>query len=378
METPLILLLAVLGHLCLWSTIVNRVHGVAWPRWLVDGLTITSGLMFLALPMAIAAWRIGGEPQVVPGTAWAVHWYVWACCLFLAIAALERLLWALRFRDGSMLLSNDTSPLPTQGNALVAKGLPGLVGRLPGNEALQPQLHVKHLALSRLPAAQSGLRLLHLSDLHMCGRIGKQYFLDLVGHANELEADFVFLTGDIVEYPAYLDWVDDTLGELRAKSGTYFVVGNHDQRVERPLIELLTSLGWVHLGGRVVEKTVEGGKLLLSGNELPWSGTVAEIPARASDDRGELRILAAHTPDQFYWAAEQDFDLVLAGHTHGGQICLPGLGAIASPSVYGTRFAGGLYRKGSTVMHVTRGAASLTPFRWNCPPEVALLELRPS
>ena len=82
-----------------------------------------------------------------------------------------------------------------------------------------------------------------------------------------------------------------------------------------------------------------------------------------------------HTPDQFDWAVNHGVDLALAGHTHGGQVCFPLLGAVASPSLYGTRFAGGTFRQGDTVMHVTRGISGETPLRWNCPPEIAVLEL---
>jgi predicted MPP superfamily phosphohydrolase len=70
-----------------------------------------------------------------------------------------------------------------------------------------------------------------------------------------------------------------------------------------------------------------------------------------------------------------EFDLVMAGHNHGGQVRLPALGAILAPSRSGTRYAGGVFRRGQTILHVSRGTSSLTPFRWNCPPEIALLVL---
>jgi predicted MPP superfamily phosphohydrolase len=66
---------------------------------------------------------------------------------------------------------------------------------------------------------------------------------------------------------------------------------------------------------------------------------------------------------------------MLAGHNHGGQVRLPLLGAILAPSLSGTRYASGAFRRDNTVLHVCRGSGSLTPFRWNCPPEIALLHL---
>jgi predicted MPP superfamily phosphohydrolase len=70
-----------------------------------------------------------------------------------------------------------------------------------------------------------------------------------------------------------------------------------------------------------------------------------------------------------------DADLALAGHTHGGQIQFPILGSIMSPSLHGTRYACGVFRRGDTVLHVSRGVSGETPLRWRCPPEIALLEL---
>ena len=89
----------------------------------------------------------------------------------------------------------------------------------------------------------------------------------------------------------------------------------------------------------------------------------------------ELRVVLAHTPDQYAWSRQADADLMLAGHTHGGQVQLPWLGVIASPSLYGSRYACGVFRSGPTVMHVTRGVGGERPVRWRCPPEAALLEL---
>ncbi len=70
-----------------------------------------------------------------------------------------------------------------------------------------------------------------------------------------------------------------------------------------------------------------------------------------------------------------DFDLMLAGHNHGGQIRLPFLGPILAPSLSGVRYASGTFQRDNTVLHVSRGTGGLTPFRWNCTPEIALLAL---
>jgi predicted MPP superfamily phosphohydrolase len=84
----------------------------------------------------------------------------------------------------------------------------------------------------------------------------------------------------------------------------------------------------------------------------------------------------SHSPDQIHWAREHRFDLMLAGHTHGGQIRIPGLGTVIAPSKYGAKYASGAFYVPPTVLHVSRGVAGLTPVRWNCPPEIAKLVLR--
>jgi hypothetical protein len=93
-------------------------------------------------------------------------------------------------------------------------------------------------------------------------------------------------------------------------------------------------------------------------------------------DSRALRVLLSHSPDQFPFAVQSGYDLMLAGHTHGGQIRLPGIGALIAPSWYGWRYAGGTYDLGSTIMHVSRGISGKQSIRWRCPPEIALLVLR--
>jgi predicted MPP superfamily phosphohydrolase len=90
---------------------------------------------------------------------------------------------------------------------------------------------------------------------------------------------------------------------------------------------------------------------------------------------GGLRILLSHSPDQLEWARRHDFDLVLAGHTHGGQIRFPLIGPIIAPSRFGGRYACGVFCEPPTLMHVSRGVSSMFPVRLRCPPELAKLTL---
>ena len=118
--------------------------------------------------------------------------------------------------------------------------------------------------------------------------------------------------------------------------------------------------------------------VILAGNELPWFVPAADLrdcPPRAAPS-GPPRIGLAHTPDQLDWACANEFDLLLAGHTHGGQICLPLVGPLFVPSIVGVRYAAGVFGRGPTVLHVTRGVSGELPVRWNCPPEIVRLVVR--
>ena len=121
-----------------------------------------------------------------------------------------------------------------------------------------------------------------------------------------------------------------------------------------------------------------GPPLIVAGNELPWYRPASDFSACSNAEAigRSMRLLLAHSPDQFGWAHANDVDLMLAGHLHGGQVRLPVLGAITSPSAHGVRYVSGVFARGNTVMHVSRGVGSLTPVRFGCPPEIAVLVLR--
>jgi uncharacterized protein len=188
------------------------------------------------------------------------------------------------------------------------------------------------------------------------------------------------LTGDFIDSAGCIDWIPDVLGPLQARHGIYFVLGNHDVRAGQlaRLRKALAVIGGIDLGGRWQTLEINGQTLVLAGNELPWISPAADMSGcpREVAGRRPLRILLAHTPDAWPWAVDHDFDLMLAGHTHGGQLCLPGIGPTFCPSRYGVNLAAGVFHKPPTLLHVTRGIAGEVPLRWHCPPEIARLTLR--
>jgi len=377
------LVLGGIGHAVVWTALVNRIHGLGLERRWIDLLTILCGVALVAIPIAIAAalFAFADSPavRVGRGAAWL---YLAASSVACVAALLQRLRFAWHPERYGTLIGNHTTHINLRNETrapLAAPGISDWLSRLPGNQVFEVRLQEKHLALPRLTAQHEGLRLAHLSDLHMSGRITKVYFERIVEHVNRCEPDLVAITGDLVERDACLDWIPDTLGRLRARAGVYYVLGNHDRHVEESRIHAaLADAGLIYLGGQWRQITIGGTPVILAGNEMPWYGPAADLsgcPAR--DSAGlPLRIVLAHSPDQFGWAQEHDVDLMLAGHNHGGQVRFPILGPVLAPSLHGVRYAAGAFRAGNTVMHVSRGTACLTPVRYNCPAEIALLVLR--
>jgi len=192
-----------------------------------------------------------------------------------------------------------------------------------------------------------------LTDLHFSGRLQRRYFEEIIRHTNELQSDIIAVTGDIVDKAPCIDWLPHTLGQLKAPLGVYFILGNHDLRVDASVVrKTLCDAGLIDMGGRWTVIDVRGEQLLLAGNEL-----------------------LAHTPDQFSWARQNGFDLLLAGHNHGGQFQFPPIGPFVAPSRFGVKYAAGTFYQQPTVMHVSRGISALVPIRFNCRPEVTGIEL---
>jgi len=377
------LALAALGHGLLWTGIVNRLHGLAGPRPLIKLATVMCGVALAAIPIALAVrhWPEAGSAfKPFAADDWTAA-YLWLC---VAIGAVSLAIkpWIESQRCDQSVLVKWTADCRNCTEALGSKPLSGafarLLGCIPGNESLSVSIDRKRLALPRLPLELEGLTIAHLSDLHMTGRVGLEYFKYLVRQVNDLRPDVIVITGDIIEHQSCWPWLEKSLGQLCAPLGVYFILGNHDafidvQRTRR----ILVDAGMTCLSGRWVRAEWNGAAVTLGGNELPWMPPAApleELPPRR-DDEVEFRLVLCHTPDQFAWCRRADVDLALAGHTHGGQVQLPLLGVLASPSLFGTRYACGLFRRGSTVLHVSRGIGGETPLRWRCPPEVALLEL---
>ncbi|MCA9245902.1 MAG: metallophosphoesterase [Planctomycetales bacterium] len=378
-----ILLLAAFGHSIVWIGALNRIHSLGAPRWVVEALSLPCRLAFVVLPFLVTSQYVRTHRLHFEGAASMLTAYLMIAALVaLVVLLIEVLREVDRWRQPRILLSHKISVAKvdrTLKTRPVGARLAAVLSRVPGNQIFDIHIEEKEIAVPHLDPRHDGLRIAHLTDFHMSGRITRPFFEEVVRLTNAARPDLVLITGDLFDSPECIDWIGATLGKLRARDGVYFILGNHDRRVdEEHARQALVAAGLVDLGGHFKPVSIQGRPVLLAGNELPWFTPAADVDRFDDDPHAPaLRVLLAHTPDQIEWAQAKGFQLMLAGHTHGGQFKLPLLGAVLAPSRMGTRYASGVFWESPTVMHVSRGISSLLPIRINCPPELAILTLRP-
>ncbi len=258
--------------------------------------------------------------------------------------------------------------------SLIHGNLAMALGWIPGNQVTDLSFETRKVFLPNNRAERT-IRVCQLSDFHLTGQVDIAFFRYLIDQVNAWQPDVVFITGDLVDETECLEWIQPIFEPLRPPFGAYYLLGNHDRRMpsESELRERLSHAGLIRAGGRWHELKIAGQDFLVAGNELPWFDGAERLEPRFDSDA--IRLLLTHSPDQIDWARRFDFDWILAGHTHGGQIRLPVIGPIISPSKYGVKYAGGSFRVNRSLMHVSRGICGDEPIRWNCAPEVSLFLL---
>lgn len=233
--------------------------------------------------------------------------------------------------------------------------------------------------IPHLPSSFEGMTVAFLTDFH-CGPLTSQTFLErAVMETNRLKPDVTLLGGDYVTRgTAYIGPIVEVLRKLAAPLGSFGVLGNHDYWDDPHAMRLaLKEAGIVDLtnSGRWI--SVDGSRIRVAGVGDLWEDRQDLSGALSGAGEDDAVILLSHNPDYVMGLAEPRVKLVLSGHTHGGQICLPRVGPLLTNSKYGKRLVSGLVSFESFSLYTSRGLGTvLVPIRYNCPPEIALITLR--
>ena len=240
-------------------------------------------------------------------------------------------------------------------------------------------LSIEHerIQLSRLPKAFDGFRVVQLSDIHHGPFSSREQIERAVDTANRLQPDIIALTGDYISKERhYAAPCAEMLGRLKAKYGVYAVLGNHDHWTDAALItDLFRAEGITVLINEGMHFEKDDASIWLAGVDDTMVGLEDLSLALAGARDDEMKLLLAHNPIILRRAARASVDLVLSGHTHGGQVAIRG----ERSTVRGARkrLLKGHGRLSNTQIYVNRGLGTVVlPIRYGCPPEISLLELR--
>jgi uncharacterized protein len=239
--------------------------------------------------------------------------------------------------------------------------------------------------LARLPAALDGFRLLHLSDLHL-GTLSLNWrAVDVaLAWAQEHDPELIVITGDLVSRRGGKAKLEQALDRLRARHGVYAILGNHDVDEARDPFARPTDLSDLGAAGATLLRDegrsfdVRGVRVQVVGVDPRTYRAGESMPAARVDAHARFRILLSHYPEIVRYVPTGIFDLVLAGHLHGGQICLPSPWGKIHLKDMRSQYWEGLFETRAGVLHVSRGlGTSLVPFRFLARPQATLLTLRP-
>ncbi|HUP50582.1 MAG TPA: metallophosphoesterase [Thermoanaerobaculia bacterium] len=391
----ILILLALLGDARIFLFVLNRfVFGShrhekspwTWMMWVIPPLLLVLTALFWPLHRWID-WMLRTEAveRLTPEMIDRVDWDAAlgrAGMAWLLIAASVGLYWII-----------DTIRL-----RIIRERPPGRVRTLPADVVRLRRAHVPFAWLRRLgahndvydleitrhevdidglPAPFDGYRIAFLTDTHVAGFVRRSFYEEVVAQTNRFEPDLILLGGDFVTWNRHIPLMAEALlAGLRARDGIFAVLGNHDYWAGGEEVKAALAARGVEL---VINRSV---RLRRDGAELPLAG-VDEIY------RGEPDLEAAfadvppgpclgltHHPDLIGEMGSRRLDLLVCGHTHGGQIRVPFFGAIVVPSRYEAKYASGFHRVGNVLMYVSRGIGAIPPLRILCRPEIATFVLR--
>lgn len=373
-QSVVLLGIVFLSHL-LWWAWLRESRAVRARAWLGRALPVLAGASFLWIASGLI-FGIGRFVYLLPGSpfwSWfrgaSLSWGILSLILLAAYATVRHVppfrqdrRDALRLVKGAVM----ASPVAVTGFAMAVSrakvSLEEVEVRVPG-----------------LPKDLDGLRLVQLSDIHLSPFLSEREFARAVDMANETKAQVALVTGDLITRAGDpLEACLNQLGRLKADAGVYGCMGNHEiyARSVRETGEGAARRGIPFLRMAVAKLRFGNAWLNLAGVDYQYFGEPYLVGAERLRDPAAFNLLLSHNPDVFPVAARQGFDLVLAGHTHGGQVTVEYLHQWLNVARFYTPFVSGLYRQQKAAMYVSRGIGTVgLPARIGAPAEVSLIKL---
>ena len=384
MQRTLHLLLALLtaseALILHWALLVARGAGLSPAGWALALAGFGAANVFV-FPQARKRIRAGGIARLV-----SRGWIMGSVAALLAGTMLS-LVFAFVGGTGALFGVNGHAHLVWAGGAVLLAGFGTFAwGASVGN--LRVRVDDVTLPLRDVAPEQLGIRVAHITDLHIGPLLEAERLRGFVERVNALGADLIVITGDIFDFdPAYIEAGCRELGKLDARLGVFAVPGNHD--VHTGVDEVADGIAQlteiVLLRDSWTEIDVDGSRFVIAGLDDYGEGWTEKEAEHAALEQiaGEVPdgvpcLLLAHRPSYFGHAARLGYSLMLVGHTHGGQIAVP-FAHRYNPSRLISHRTRGVFRDGATTMYVNRGLGMAgLPLRINCPREIALIRFEPA
>ncbi len=369
------LFFALFGNARIGAFIVNRVvfgsrEEKGTMKWL---LRFLPPLLLALTPLYWVAWTRAKDARLdLPGViSWA----------WLLLTAGVGLYWILdrALHNWAAEAVPDTRSLDSTVIRLRKAHIPFLWLRNLGahNDLYDLEITRHRVAIDDLPAPFEGYRVAFLTDTHVASFMRRGFYRECVEQVRRHEPDLVLLGGDFVSFRRHIPLMAEVLlAGLDARDGVWAVLGNHDYWADADgVIAAMTAKGVRFIINRSVQIERGGATLDLVGIDELYRGRPDARAAFANADPARPCIALSHHPDIVPRLRNHRIDLLVCGHTHGGQIRFPFFGAVIVPSKHEGRYAAGFHLEQGVRMYVSRGLGAVPPVRILCKPEVAIFDL---
>jgi predicted MPP superfamily phosphohydrolase len=396
--TPLffvLLALALIGDARIFLFVLNRIvfgghREEKNPSWLLYAiLPLLLGLTLLFWPLQRWTRILAGNDLVERITPEVIERAIWSLLLakigaaWLFIAAAVGVYWILD--RARVLVQRDqpvagTRTLEPETVKLRKAHVPFAWLRKLGahNEVYDIDVTRHEVFIDRLPPSFDGYRIAFLTDTHVASFMRRGLYREVVARAMAFEPDLVLLGGDFVTWARHIPLMAEVLlPGLEARDGVWAVLGNHDYWADADgVVAAMTARGVRFIINRSIGIRRGEDAIALVGIDEIYRGNPDVDAAFARVGPDSACIALSHHPDVIDQLDGRHVDLLVCGHTHGGQIRFPFFGPVVVPSKFEARYASGFHRVEDVLMYVSRGIGAVPPLRILCKPEVATFILR--